>query len=136
MQYRKIFNLDTNILIEIIRSNKAMIQRLTETVSQNDAIAISDIVYYEVMRGFNENTSRKKLTLFKELYNDALHLSLNKKSLNIAVNIYQELRKTGQLIEDADIFIAAISIANDAVLVTDNVKHFGRIPTLNILNWK
>ena len=136
MQYRKIFNLDTNILIEIIRSNKAMIQKLTETVSQNDAIAISDIVYYEVMRGFNENTSRKKLTLFKELYNDALHLSLNKKSLNIAVNIYQELRKTGQLIEDADIFIAAISIANDAVLVTDNVKHFGRIPTLNILNWK
>ncbi len=30
----------------------------------------------------------------------------------------------GELIEDADIFIAAMCLKNDYVLVTNNVKHF------------
>lgn len=46
------------------------------------------------------------------------------------------LRKLGQPIADLDLLIASIVLAEDAVLVTDNTKHFDRIPELQLENWK
>jgi len=46
------------------------------------------------------------------------------------------LRKLGQPIADLDLLIASIAFAEDAVLVTDNTKHFDRIPELQLENWK
>jgi len=46
------------------------------------------------------------------------------------------LRKIGQPIADLDLMIAAIALAEQAVLVTDNLKHFERIPGLRLENWK
>jgi len=34
------------------------------------------------------------------------------------------------------LFIAGIAIENEMVLVTNNEKHFSRIPNLKIQNWK
>jgi tRNA(fMet)-specific endonuclease VapC len=36
---------------------------------------------------------------------------------------------------DADIMIAAVALSNNLILVTNNEKHFNRIPDLNIENW-
>lgn len=44
-------------------------------------------------------------------------------------------RKKGELIEDADLLIAATCIVNDLVLITNNRKHFSRIEGLDIENW-
>lgn len=52
-----------------------------------------------------------------------------------AGEIYADLRKKGELISDADILTAAIVLANDSVLVTNNVDHFKRIKDLKIENW-
>ncbi len=41
----------------------------------------------------------------------------------------------GNLVPDADILIAGIALTGDYVLVTQNVKHFRRIPGLNVENW-
>ena len=46
-----------------------------------------------------------------------------------AADIYESLYR-GQQIDDNDIYIAAIAIVNGCVLVTDNEKHFSRIPGL------
>jgi tRNA(fMet)-specific endonuclease VapC len=46
------------------------------------------------------------------------------------------LRKIGQPIADLDLLIAAIALAEGVVLVTDNLKHFERIPDLKLENWK
>ncbi len=46
------------------------------------------------------------------------------------------LRKLGQPIADLDLMIAAVALAEQAVLVTDNLKHFERIPGLQLENWK
>lgn len=52
-----------------------------------------------------------------------------------AADIYESLYR-GQQIDDNDIYIAAIAIVNDCVLVTDNEKHFSRIPGLQYVNWR
>ena len=43
--------------------------------------------------------------------------------------------RRGELIEDADILIAASCLVEGIVLVTDNEEHFRRIEKLEIENW-
>ena len=39
------------------------------------------------------------------------------------------------MIDEADILIAGIAIANDLLVVTHNLRHFGRIRDLEIEDW-
>ncbi|MFA4955628.1 MAG: hypothetical protein WC556_01480 [Candidatus Methanoperedens sp.] len=41
----------------------------------------------------------------------------------------------GDIIDDADIFIAACALTENAILVTNNEKHFERIEGLKLENW-
>ncbi len=45
-------------------------------------------------------------------------------------------RCSGNIVADIDILITGIAIENEMTLVTNNDKHFGRIPGLNTENWK
>ena len=47
-------------------------------------------------------------------------------------HIRGELRARGQIIGDADILIAATALDNDLTLVTQNTRHFSRIPNLRL----
>ena len=49
--------------------------------------------------------------------------------------IKAELKQLGKSINDSDLFIAATAISHDLVLVTNNLRHFERIPFLRIENW-
>ena len=44
-------------------------------------------------------------------------------------------RRSGQTIQDFDILIASITLVHGGVLVTNNVKHFKRIPELTYESW-
>lgn len=43
--------------------------------------------------------------------------------------------KKSQLIEDADIIIGTTAIINNLVMVTENVKHIGRLNGIVVENW-
>lgn len=45
------------------------------------------------------------------------------------------LEKQGKIIGAMDLLIAAHAVSLDAVLVTNNVKEFKRVPDLKIENW-
>jgi len=55
--------------------------------------------------------------------------------LDNAAQIYSELKAKGELIEDADILIAAICLSIKYVLATNNAKHFEKINGLVVENW-
>lgn len=52
-----------------------------------------------------------------------------------AADIYDELRRAGKLVEDADILIAATAMKCGMVVVTDNTEHFKRFKGLKVKNW-
>lgn len=134
-----IYALDTNVIIDFLRSNENITNNIQNALNNGDTLAIPSIVYYEVMRGFKESEATKRFNIFQMLLKNLKLLYLeenNMKALNIAAKIYEDLRKSGNLIEDNDIYIAATAIANDAVLVTDNIKHFSRIDGLKLVSWK
>lgn len=132
-----IYNIDSCIVIEFLRSNEKIKNRLSEAMVSGDTIVICSVVYYEVMRGFDQlKPPTRRRIKFEQLYSDTKHVVLDDKAAGIAAEIYRYLSKRGQKIEDDDILIAAVTLANDATLITDNVKHFGRIPNLKVINWK
>ncbi len=42
---------------------------------------------------------------------------------------------SGMLIDDMDLLIASSALAHNLILVTNNEKHFKRIPGLEMENW-
>jgi tRNA(fMet)-specific endonuclease VapC len=68
------------------------------------------------------------------MYNSNKHL-WNIKVINIASDLYADLRKAGKTIGDADILIAAIVIKNRGILITNNKKHYEGIEGLKFENW-
>jgi tRNA(fMet)-specific endonuclease VapC len=45
------------------------------------------------------------------------------------------LLRAGTRLADADLLIAAIAVTRDAVLITGNIRRFGRFPGLRCENW-
>ena len=60
---------------------------------------------------------------------------MNLNALHEAAFIYSYLRKDGMLIEDDDILIGSLAIERDAVLVTNNTKHFIHLKDIQLENW-
>ena len=130
-----LYSLDSNAVSDIQRESYHVFQHMEEAINKGDEIAICDIVYYEVIRGLKSAGAVKKLKQFLQMYDRMVHLSLDMKAINKAVDIYESLHK-GQQIEDNDIYIAAIAMVNNCTLVTANDKHFGRIENLSCVNWR
>ncbi|MBO4400706.1 MAG: DUF4411 family protein [Selenomonadaceae bacterium] len=132
------YNLDSSVVIDILRGYNGMEQRMIDEVNAGNVISICSIVYYEVARGFERSGNNRKLEKFYKLYKDANHLYFDANNLDAvykAIEIYENLPR-GVTIEDADIFIAAAAIVNKCTLVTSNVRHFSRVAGLNFVNWR
>lgn len=129
-----LYMLDTNIVSYILEGNDK-IRRTLFSVLQGNTVLIPETVYYEVQRGLFYNESKRKQELF-DIFCDMFGISyMTRNSLQRAAQIYSDLRKNGRIIEDDDIFIGALALENDAVLVTNNEKHLSRIDGLKIENW-
>lgn len=129
------YTLDTNVVAAVLRGEARVMSRLEAAISAGNLVTINAMSYYETRRGLLPKHSRKRMR-FDTLKQEAGILELDEAGLDIAATIYQRLRRSGTLIEDADILIAAIALANDATLVTRNTKHFERIEELKLENWE
>jgi tRNA(fMet)-specific endonuclease VapC len=75
---------------------------------------------------------RRAVNIFIERL-DVIYFT-EKTSLEYA-KIRSELQKSGELLDDMDMLIAACCITENAILVTNNTKHFARIKKLKIEDW-
>jgi len=101
-------------------------------------LQISEITYYEVLRGLLADNASNKLTEFEKLLNFIDIVETDKQILDSAANIYADLKQNGDLIGELDILIGATALANNYILVTNNTKHFKKIQKytdLKIENW-
>jgi predicted nucleic acid-binding protein len=53
----------------------------------------------------------------------------------VAARLYAHTRKQGTPVDDIDILIAGIALANDMAVVTANTDHFEKLPGLVVTNW-
>ena len=126
---------DTNIISAIIEDNEVVVKTFESLHDDGHVFVISAINYYEITRGLMLPKYQKKLSKFKAFLSKTEIIMLNTEILDTAATIYQQLKPQGQLIEDADTLIAATALHEQAILVTDNTKHFARVPNLKLENW-
>ena len=127
--------IDTNILSFFFRNHSLVVERCQAYLNDYDKINISIITYYEIVSGLKHRDAQRQLTSFQEFisYNTVLPLSTS--SATISADIYAILRNKGTPINDIDILIAGIAIANHLIIVTNNIRDFGKIENLEIRDW-
>lgn len=129
------FLLDSNAVIDFLRGHTEVVKNFKAASSRGDSLGICPTVYYEVVRGFKVVEAPRKLAMFFALFKSCRTLQTDIRAAEKAAEIYANLPR-GVTIEDADIFIAAISMVNECTLVTSNVRHFSRVEGLNFVNWR
>jgi len=129
-----IYVLDSDTVSYMLKSDETVLTRYRKESDDNDII-IPAIVYYEVQRGLLALKMSKRLLEFDKLCRAIKYEEFDKAVWQKAAYVYAQLRQSGSLIDDADIFIAAFCIVNGCTLVTNNIKHFSRIEGLSYVNW-
>jgi len=100
------------------------------------SLHISAITAVEVWVGLaRPRTPRAKNLWFEALLRRTRVLAFDEAAARQAFAVQRYLEHTGREIGRMDPLIAAQAIAVDAVCVTDNLRHFIRIPGLTIENW-
>ena len=135
-----IYALDTNIVSYILRREmKVDIRFEQEIINDGNSYVFPPVCVFEIKRWLADNPTREKrdyAKAFEALYQTVRQeTSMNADSWEKAAEIYVQLKQSGALIEEADIFIAAYCIVNNYTLVTNNTRHFSRIKNLNCVNW-
>ena len=126
---------DTNILSQFFRGHPQVVAEFEAYLQEYDSINFSIITYYEIISGLKHRDARNQLNLFLEFTAQNTILPLTQEVVDVAAEVYADLRKSGQPIDDIDLLIAGTAIANGLILVTDNRKHFDRIVQLEVENW-
>lgn len=124
--------LDTNICIFYFKKHRNITQLLSQIDPENcfiSEISVAEL-YFGAVKSHQERHFRKiadLLTLIKVV------------PMYDTIKTYSDIRyyveKNGKPIDNFDLLIAAAAITNDMTLVTDNTKHFARIPGLKLVNW-
>lgn len=128
--------LDTDTVIEFLKGNPKVVEKIKEIETKGYSIAITFLTLYEFYKGVHTSPNPKEdLESLNKLLQKMSLLDLSSKSCYISGKIYSDLKKKGEIINDADILIAGIVIANKQTFVTNNTKHFKRIENLKIEVW-
>jgi tRNA(fMet)-specific endonuclease VapC len=127
--------LDTNICIYLINGNPRLRDKVKEIGVFSIGISYVTLaeLYFGAYNSRNISENLRTISIFKRnlnVYSDDVD------SAELFGKIKATLKASGCLIEDFDILIASIAISNNCVLVTNNVRHFDRIESIQIENWR
>lgn len=135
---RVCYMLDTNICSFIIRKRPvSVLNRLQKATSAGDTICISAITYAELLFGANSRHASPKMPSIVAAFVsrlDSIAAWTGAAAENAAL-IKRKLSDEGTPIGPNDILIAGHALADNAILVTDNVREFGRVEGLRFENW-
>lgn len=130
-----IYILDTDICIYWLKGNDRIEKKIMQVGLS--AIRITVITECELFYGALKSAKKEKnLAVIEELKSKINTLHTTEGVSYIYGKLKSELGNKGQAIDDADLLIASIALSNTAILVTNNISHFKRIPGLKIENWK
>ncbi len=128
------FLLDTDICVFWLRGNLPVRNRMSTFNSED--VGISIISLAELRYGANCSTQvETNHAAIDSFVSNIPVLGVDQDIARTYANLKAELRKTGLLIEDLDLFIAATARTHGLILVSNNTDHFRRIPGLSLESW-
>lgn len=126
--------LDTDTCIYWLKGNEDIEKRALKV--ELSKIFISFVTLSELYYGaYKSKRVEQNLANIGILKNKLSLMNSNESISDIFGKIKATLEKDGKIIDDADLFIAACALNDNATLVTNNEKHFKKIKGLKVENW-
>jgi tRNA(fMet)-specific endonuclease VapC len=130
------YSLDTNVCIRIINGRSIQLRQKLLAHSVND-IAVCSVVraelFYGAAKSQTPEATRRKQDLFLQPF---ASLPFDDSAADVYGQIRAELERRGTSIGPMDLTIAAIALANNLTLVTNNLREFSKIPQLLVEDWE
>jgi tRNA(fMet)-specific endonuclease VapC len=129
------YMLDTNICIYVLKKHSNKLRRKFKAIKD---ICISSVTYGELCFGIENGNNNLKEERWRQLDIFTQRLLIEPWDENAGRHygsIRAQLKKEGTPIGNNDLLIAAHARSINAVLVTNNVREFNRVPNLTVENW-
>lgn len=125
--------IDTNTCIEYFKRRNEVPERMNQ--ESRDNLCISEVTIAGLLYGaIHSKSVDRHLREVRELQRDIAVLPISE-----VIDDYAEIRHAlvsqGLSVEDFDILIGATARHYGLIVVTDNLKHFGCMPGVQIENW-
>ena len=125
--------LDTDTCIEILRGNQQVIERRAAIV---DEMATTWVTACELSYGAEKSRYREtNAPLVTSFLATLPVLGLNLAAAEHFGRTKSQLESSGLRAADADLLIAAITLAHGGTLITGNRRHYDRITGLPLEDW-
>ncbi len=121
---------DSDILIGVLRGHEPTIESLVR-FRRRFSLGVSTVTAFELFRGQMTPQRIADVTL---LLGSLQLLPLDLAAATEAAAVDRRLRAVGQSLPAGDTLIAGTAIASGLPLLTGNVRHFGRIEGLTLLD--
>lgn len=125
--------LDTNICIHFFRGKFDLIEKFQEVNIDN--CAISEITLAELVFGAENSPNPRENLKLIDNFSEQVKILPIFNSIHIYAKEKVRLRKKGIMISDFDLLIGSTAIANELIMITENIKEFQRIKNIKIENW-
>lgn len=126
--------IDTDILIYSIKKYPQVQDKFKE--NENVPKFVSVISYGELVFGAKKSQAvEKNLAIAHHVAEIFPVIEISKAIIETFAGMKAELQRHGLPISDMDLLIAATALTNNLTLVSNNEKHFSRVPGLILENW-
>ena len=128
--------LGTDICIYLIQNKPpSVIQRLQEVA--NEEVAISTVTLFELQVGVENSQRREQASKALSHFIGSIHhiLPVDEAAAAYAAKRRADLKRKKRPIGPYDVLIAAVALANDLILVSNNTSEFERVNGLSLENW-
>jgi predicted nucleic acid-binding protein len=118
--------IDTSVIIDFLAGEEKIVSLIRELASKNE-IKTTTITEYELLK----HKTELKREVAEKFLSAVIVCPFDRASARKAALLFEKLSKAGKMINENDLLIAGISLANDEVLLTRDQK-FGSIDDANI----
>ena len=119
-------------MIDFFRGASSVVKRMQELVKNNEVVTIAAPTLMELATGTALAQSGREKEQLIAFLSSVTVLPLDKEAALQAGELNAMLITGGEMIEPMDVQIGAIAAAHNERLITRNLKHFSRIPGLNV----
>jgi len=130
-----VYVLDTNIIIHYLRKELNVRQNFRNAVTSNHDIIITQVVDYELKRGFRITSAPKQEANYKLLLRDCAVARMDVQSWEYAEQVYESLYHKRITVGELDMLIGAFCLAQGYTLVTNNTSDFINMDELKLVDW-
>ena len=130
-----IYLLDTNICIYALKNSvKHLTDKLLKTPTKS--IKIPSMVTAELLYGVEKSANyEKNMSIYKAFLSIYEMVPFDEKAAEHYAQIRADLERKGNVIGNNDIIIAATALANNGIVVSNNISEFKRVNGLHVEDW-